>query len=165
MGHSPNQGSQSVTVTQSGANGAALFTTTNPHTFYPDQPVVLSGSSAPGNFSNGTTYYVVFGPNFGSNTFSLSATAGGTPIAYSSAGSSETVGMPTGTYRIIRVEHVVTEQWLTGQGSASAAKAAAKDPTQFNQNQFWKRRRVFQLLGTPNEDTFEYIVSAQDDGT
>lgn len=162
MGHSPNQSAQAATVT-SGINGEALFTFATEHTLFKGAPVVIAGT-APGNFTDGTTYFVVGDNNFASNAFALAATDGGAPIAFSSAGSSVTVGIASGTYRVIRSEHVVTEQWITGASSAANAKSIAKDPTQNNQNKFWKRRRVYQLAN-PYEDTFEYVVSAADDGT
>lgn len=168
MGHSPNQQTQNVTVSATGGpGGSALFTTTTPHTFYSNQPVVLGGTAPTGFTATSVTYYVV---NRTDMTFGLAATPSGAAIAASSAGTSVTVGMPTGTFRVLRIHKVVTEQWLTGQANASAAKVAAKDPTQFNQNQFWKKRHVFQFLGNPSatvpyEDEFEYVVSSFDDGT
>ena len=171
MGHSPNQQAQNVTVTPTGAagTGAALFATASPHTYYKNQPVVLGGTTAPTGFVLGTTYYVVWDGNYTDLTFSLSATPSGPAIVASSAGTAVTVGMPTGTYRVVRIKKIVEEQWLTGQGSAAAAKAFAKNPAQGNQNQFWLKRHPYQFIGTgpgaDTEDPFEYVVSAIDDGT
>ncbi len=171
MGHSPNQQTQTVTCSPTGSPvGAALFTTATPHTLFKNQPVILSGTTAPSGFTNGTTYYVVaYDGSWTDTTFSLSATPSGPAIVASSAGSAESVGMPTGTFRVLRINKIVEEQWLTGQANASAAKVYAKNPTQGNQNQFWLRRHVYQFIGTggtsDTEDVFEYVVSAQDDGT
>lgn len=149
-----------------GIGGVALFTTTGEHTLGKGNPLVISGT-APTGFTDGTTYYVADDTNFSSSTFALAATQEGAPIAASDAGASVVVSWPTGTFRVIRMEHVVTEMILTGQANAAAARTVARDPQQMNQNQNWKRRRVIQnpSSGVTNHgDVFEYVVSALDDG-
>ena len=171
MGHSPNQQAQNLTIVYNGGiGGVTLFSTAAPHTLYKNQPVILGGTTAPTGFTLGTTYYVCADQNYSDTTFALSATPSGTPITASTNGTAVTVGMPTGTYRVVRIKRIVEEQWLTGQGSASAAKIAAKNPAGNNQTKFWQFRHVYQYLGNPSatvpyEDEFEYIVSAIDDGT
>lgn len=143
-----------------------MFTTAAEHTLQKGDPVVLGGT-APTGFTDGTTYYVDKGRDFSSTTFALAATPAGAAIPASDAGASVTISWPTGTFRIIRMEHVVTEMILTGQSNATAARAAARDPTQFNQNQYWRRRKVLQNPSstvTNHGDVFEYVVSAVDDG-
>lgn len=144
----------------------ALFSTATAHTLQKGDPVVLGGT-APTGFSLATTYYVDKGRTFSSTTFALAATPDGVAIVASDAGASVTFSWPTGTFRVVRAEHVVTEMILTGQANAAAARAAARDPTQFNQNQYWKRRKVIQLPMSSihnHSDVFEYIVSSVDDG-
>ena len=171
MGHSPNQNAQNVTCAPTGGiGGVALFSTTSPHTYFKNQPVILGGTTAPTGFTLGTTYYVAADQNYSDTTFALAATPSGTPIVASTAGTAVTSGMPTGTYRVLRLRRVIEEQWLTGQANAAAAKAYAKNPASgTNQNQFWRRRNVMQFMNQGAsldvEDPFEYVVSAADDGT
>lgn len=160
MGHSPNYASQTVTINiASGVVSAAA-----PHNLRKGDPIAFATTGAlPTGLTAGTTYYVANTPSFSSTTFQVSATLGGAAIALSGTQSGvQTVAAPSGTYRVVRIMHTVTEQILTGQANAAAAKAAAKDPTQFNIAKNWRERRVMQIVG---EDAFEYVVSAADDGT
>lgn len=162
MGHSPNQQAQSLTVAATGGpGGVTLFTTASAHIFYANQPIWLGGTP-PTGFSASTNYYV---GNRTSTTFTLSATPSGTPITASDNGTTVTATMPTGTFRVLRIMKTVTEQWLTGQANASAAKVSAAEGGATNGEKYWLRRKVHQFIGTPNEDEFEYVVSQQDDGT
>lgn len=145
----------------------ALFSTAAAHTLQKGNPVIIGGTAPTGFTATSVTYYVADDTNFSTTTFALAAAPEGPPIAASDAGTTVTVSWPTGTFRIVRMEHVVTEMILTGQSNATAARNAAKDPTQFNLNKNWIRRRVLQnpSSGTANHgDVFEYVVSAVDDG-
>jgi hypothetical protein len=86
-------GSLAATVA-SGAGSAAQFTVAG--TAYAlNTQVVLTATSAPGNFTSNSTYYVV---NPSGTTFYLATTASGTAIAYSSAGTGVVIApLVTGT--------------------------------------------------------------------
>lgn len=64
---------------------SSTFTTTVAHGLPLNQAVQLDGSSLPGGFTNGTTYYIKTAPT--STTFTLSATVGGAAIASTTSGS------------------------------------------------------------------------------
>lgn len=166
MGHSPNQQTQNLTVSKNGGvGGVTLFTTSTPHTFFSNQPIWLGGTP-PSGFSSSTNYYVVSaGGNLTTTTFALAAAPSGAAITATDNGTSVTATMPTGTFRVVRLRKQISEQWLTGQANASAAKVSAAEGGATSAEKFWQSRRVKQFIGTPNEDEFEYVVSAQDDGT
>jgi hypothetical protein len=86
-----------VTATvSSGTGSAAAFTATN--SFTAGQQVYVGGTTQPTNFVQGTAYFVAASPAPTSSVFYLSATNGGSAIAYSSAGAAVTVGaVVTGT--------------------------------------------------------------------
>lgn len=82
-------GTKTATVAGTATFGASSYTVTMANTAAAGDMVVLSGTTAPGGFSFGTTYYVS-ATSLSSSSFELAATSGGAPIEATSAGSAVT---------------------------------------------------------------------------
>ena len=75
------------------------------------QPLTLTGSSLPGGFSAGTTYWTV---STSGQTFSLASSNGGTAITASSNGAGTATALqfiPNSTWTAVNIDTTVTDPW------------------------------------------------------
>jgi len=93
------------------AGSAAVFTSAGIG-YQASQALILSGSSLPGGFSSGTTYYTVA---VSGQQFSLAASAGGSAITASSGGAGTATAIqyiPSGTIpTALNIDTTVTDPW------------------------------------------------------
>lgn len=171
QGHSPPSESTPYTVTISIASPGVISLLN--HGLKKGQAVVFATTGAlPTGLTAGTTYYVAADPNFNDNQFAVAATQNGPSIVTSGSQSGvQTQSQPTGTFRVVRINKVVTECYVVA-ANASAAKAAAR----LQAPQFWLERHIKQFGNsvsagpgnantTPGcEDVFEYDTVSSDDG-